>query len=100
MTNRRTLLADVAELGNVLRAMDEWEAAGGDVTSAQGRRSFVDNLDDGATDELSGLALTKLARLVSEEQRRMFDERHTDDTSVTVPGPLPTPRQRYRPVAV
>jgi hypothetical protein len=80
--------------------MDEWEAAGGDVTSAHGRRSFLDDLDDDATDELSGLALTQLARLVSEEQRRMFDERLTDNTSVTVPGPVPAPRQRYRPVAV
>jgi hypothetical protein len=76
MTNRPRLLADVAELRKVLRAMDEWETAGGDLDSAHGRRRFVDGLDDDATDELAGLALTDLARTVFEE-RMAFEEKAT-----------------------
>jgi hypothetical protein len=68
MTNRPKLLADVAELSNVLRAMDNWEASGGDLNSARGRRCFVDGLDNDAADELAGLALTGLLRRVLEEK--------------------------------
>jgi hypothetical protein len=68
MTRRPTLLADVAELGTVLRTMDQWEATGGDLDTAHGRRRFVDDLDADTLDELAGQALTGLLRRVLAEQ--------------------------------
>jgi hypothetical protein len=101
MTKRPTLLADVTELSNVLRAMDEWEAMGGDLNSAHGRRRFVDGLDDDATDEVAGLALTALVRRVFEEKKVAAGERGGPgrDTYPAAPGFAPRPRQGSRRVA-
>jgi hypothetical protein len=94
MTKRPTLLADVTELRNVLHAMDAWGTASGDLTSTNGRRRFV---DDNATDELSGLALTRLARMVFTEKARTAETRMPgDDTSPAAPDPVRVPRQGYR----
>jgi hypothetical protein len=94
MTRKPTLLADVAELSNVLRAMDEWEAASGDLHSADGRRCFVNHLDDDAAEELAGLALTNLVRRVLEEK---VTEGETgtlgeDTYAAAAPDPFPRPR--------
>jgi hypothetical protein len=97
MTKRPTLLADVTELHNVLRAMDAWETASGDLTSPEERRHFVGGLDDDATDELAGLALTRLARLVfetkAETEKTHMPGDHTDSAA---PDPACVPRQAHR----
>jgi hypothetical protein len=101
MTKRPTQLADVTELSNVLRAMDEWESAGGDLDSAHGRRRFVDGLGDDAADELAGLALTTLARTVFEAQKVAAGEtrRPGRDTHPAAPDLGTWPRREYRRAA-
>jgi hypothetical protein len=90
MTKSHTLLADVTELRDVRHAMDAWETAGGDLTGAHGRRCFVDGLDNDAADELGGLALTRLARLVFEAKAET-EKTHVpgDDTHPAAPDGLP-----------
>ncbi|GII22562.1 hypothetical protein [Planosporangium mesophilum] len=90
MIKTPTLLADVAQLRGVLRAMDAWETAGGDLTSVDDRRRFVASLDNDTADELDGLALTRLARLV----RAAKAETHTTaGVPRGAPGPAGLPRQ-------
>ncbi|NJC73917.1 hypothetical protein HC031_30015 [Planosporangium thailandense] len=82
MTKKPTLLADVAELRNVLSAMDVWEAAGGELGTEKGRRSFVDGLTPDVADELAGLALTGLLRTVLAERGRPEEELMADERAV------------------
>ncbi|NJC69246.1 hypothetical protein HC031_05865 [Planosporangium thailandense] len=63
--------------------MDDWEAVCGDLTKAHDLRGFVDGLDEKAVEELNGLALARLARLVCEAM--------ADATSVNEPGDRSTP---------
>ncbi|NJC82407.1 hypothetical protein [Planosporangium mesophilum] len=95
-----TLLADVRQLRTALRAMDRWEAAGGDLTSAHDRRRFVDDLDGDAAYELSGLALTRLGRLVFAEKARTAETcTPGDDSYPAAPAIVGMPRQGHRRVA-
>jgi hypothetical protein len=103
MPKRATLLTDMTELRNVLHAMDAWETAGGDLTSAHDRRCFTDGLDEDAADELAGLALTRLARTVFNEKAKTrktdMPSGDTGDTYLAAPDPVYVPRQGHRPMA-
>jgi hypothetical protein len=100
MTNRPKLLSDVAELSKVLRAMDEWEAAGGDLNGARDRRRFVDGLDNDAADELGGLALSGLVRMVLAEKVSAGERcKPGQDSFVAAPDLGSRPRYGYRRVA-
>ncbi|MGC9668652.1 hypothetical protein ACNTMW_19105 [Planosporangium sp. 12N6] len=100
MTDKPTLLADVAELRNVLRAMDDWESTDGDLTRAQDRERFVAGLDDDAAYELDGLALAGLARLVRAEQAAAAPVRPlVEDRRTPVPDLNSWMRQRRPRVA-
>lgn len=97
MTQSHTLLADVTELHGVLHAMEVWETAGGDLTSAHDRRCFIDDLDNDAADELGGLALTRLARLVFAAKAETATTPMLGyDSHPVTPDPVCLPRQGHR----
>jgi hypothetical protein len=100
MTRRPTLLADVTELSTVLRAMDDWEDACGDLDTTHGRRRFVDELGADALDELAGHALTRLLRRVLAEKAVAGEaNRVGDDSRPTAPDRPSWPTQARRRTA-
>jgi hypothetical protein len=100
MKRRPTLLANVTELSTVLRAMDAWEAAGGELGTTHGRRRFVEDLDADALDGLAGRALTGLLRRVLAEKAGSGEtNRFGDESHPAVPDSPSWPRQGQRRTA-
>lgn len=99
MTQTATALTEVIGLRRVLHAMDDWEATGGDLTSADGRRRFVDGLDADTADELTGLALAHLAHVVSAEKAKTTKPVVSSGDRQATPDTVSVPRQGHRPAA-